>query len=128
MKKWFSQLNICYKTAFINAAIVMVAALATLFLIWFNYGEIPFGILLGGIIGTASYVFMGSVDNNTNKRAIATIILTVVRFLIIGAVIFLAAWLYYKLELHYFNVFAVAGSYLVSPIVLAIVYGKERTR
>lgn len=71
--------------------------------------------MLGGLVGLVSYLLLGIAENLDKKKnkLTFTIIFTILRFILIAAIIFLAAFLYYKLEAKIFNVFAVVGGYFI---------------
>ena len=126
MKKWYSSLDICYKTAFISAIVLLVAVAGTTCLFFLGWREIPLGIILGCSVSIISYLLMGIVNVKAKPNKVTgTIIITIIRFILIAAVIFMSAWFYYKLNLRLFNVFAVAGSYFIPTICLCIIWGKE---
>lgn len=126
MKNWYSRLDICYKTAFISTIVMIVAILGTSCLFFMGYMEIPFGILLGCSVGIISYVLMGLVGaKGQDRKTTGTIIVNIVRFVLLAAAMFLAGWLYYKSNIHIFNVFAVAGGYIIPIICLCVIVGKE---
>lgn len=126
MKSWFSKLNFCFKTALISLVVTIAAALGTMCFFWLNLKEIPLGIILGGCVGVVSYTIMGIVVLKEDRKTIWTTVCTITRFLFIAAALTFSGYLYYISNIHLFNVFAVAGAYLVSPICLCITLGKER--
>lgn len=121
MKKWFLSLDICYKTALVSAIVMLIALAGTSCLFFLGWREIPFGIILGCSVGIISYLLMGMVNVKTPKKPTGTIIMTIIRFVLIAAVLFMSAWFYYKLNLRLFNIFAVAGSYFIPTICLCII-------
>lgn len=123
MINWFKNLNISFQTALVSTMVLIVAMLGTCCLFWLNLAEIPLGILLGCGTGILSYLILGIVSNKEKEGAkpIGSIAVTIVRFLLIAVVIFASAWLYYNQGLRIFNVFAVAGGYVIPLIVLTII-------
>lgn len=125
MKKWYSSLDICYKTAFISSIVMIVAVLATTCLFFLGYCEIPYGIILGCSTAIISYLLMGLVNSkNKSRKPVGTVVMIIVRFVLIAGVTFMSAWFYYKLNLKLFNVFAVVGAYLASTICYCIIFLK----
>ncbi len=127
MKNWIKNLQIYYKTAFISAISLVAVMLITLFLYFIGYHDVPNGIALGGLVGILSYLILGLVEGKDarNKRSVGAIIVSIMRFILLATVLVLSAYMYFKLEYHIFNPFAVVGGYLISLVVLIILVRKE---
>jgi len=126
MKEKIKQLNLEYKAALFNGIVLACLMLVLLFFYFINLQEIPNGIALGMLICTVTYVLMGILSRPSKSSTIGIIIVTVLRFLLMAGAIVLSCVLYYKNNLHIFNVFAVVGGYTISIIVYAILYLKEK--
>ena len=128
MKQWYLKLSASYKTAVISALITIVLTCLSLLFILCNLLEIPLGILLGGAIGSISYLFFGLSEKtfNGNKAGLGlTILIIVVKFLVLAIVLLFAGYLYYGLGQHIFNLFAIVGGYFISIICNIIITTKE---
>lgn len=126
MKAWFSKLNLYYKTAVVSAIVTFVILAGTSCLFFLNLMEIPLGILLGSSIGIIFYAVIGKISNKEKEgKPTVTIIAQIIRFLLIAVALVLSGWLYYKENLHIFNIFAVLGGYAIPLISLIIVSRKE---
>ena len=128
MKKWFSELTNAFKTAFVSRFIVIIAFLATTFGYFVNMSDIPNGIIAGGLIGSVSYLFMGLAEKHDakNVKATWTIIVSIIRYFLIGSFIVVAALIQYNLGYKIFNLFAVVGGYLISLATYVIILLMEK--
>jgi len=122
MKQFLSKLNICSKTSFISLLVLFGFAAIFCWLIFLGATEVYCGLLLGLAVNTFSFFLMGLGFNKENYKMGYTITLTVVRFLLIGAALFLSAFLYYKQNVKIFNVFAVVGGYAIPLIIYLVNY------
>lgn len=118
----FKSLNICYQTAIVSGTIIIIGFLSIMFLFWQNYGEVPLSVLAGGLIASISYLFLGifSKEGSDGKKPIVTIIIQIVRFVLLGGAVIVAALLTNKLSLIKATPIIVAASYLVAPICLVV--------
>lgn len=129
MKKWFCNLSTSYKTALLTTLLVVIGLLSTLFGYFVKLPELPNGMILGGLVGILSYVLMGLVEPYDEKRQkpTLTIVVIILRFVLVAVTVLLSALLYYKSNCHIFNLFAVAGSYLLSLVAFIIVNLMEKS-
>ena len=126
MNNWFSSLNTYYKIAVVSAFVTLVAFAGTSCLFFFGLGEIPLGILLGSSIGVIFYAVLGKISNKENSgKPTFTIVAQVIRFVLIAGALVLSGWLYYKENLHIFNIFAVLGGYAIPLLTLIFISRKE---
>ncbi len=126
MNNWFSSLNTYYKIAVVSAFVTLVAFAGTSCLFFFDLGEIPLGILLGSSIGVIFYAVLGKISNKENSgKPTVTIVAQVIRFVLIAGALVLSGWLYYKENLHIFNIFAVLGGYAIPLLTLIFISRKE---
>ena len=128
MKKWFSELSSTYKTAFISLIIVVVGFLGLVFGYFVNQPDLPNGFLAGGLIGVLSYYFMGLTEARDlrNEKPVLSIVITIIRFLVIGGVVVLSALLQFKFQYKVLNTFLILGGYVVSLITFVIVLLVEK--
>lgn len=128
MKDWYRQLKLEYKVALWSALVISSAFILTIPCFFFSLMEIPQGIALGGGVGILTYLFLGLAENDEDqkKSMVITIVVIIVRFLVIGGVLFLAGWLYYAQGVKAFNIFAVIGAYIISIILNIILVRKEK--
>ena len=128
MKDWYDQMKLEYKTAFWSAIIIIGLVILCIPFFFFSLMEIPQGIALGGGVGILIYLFLGLFNNSEEpkKSMVLTIIVIALRLVIIAGVLFLVGWLYYKVGFKAFNIFAVAGGYLIPIIINIILVRKEK--
>ena len=128
MKDWYRQLKMEYKIVVWSLIVLLGLSLVLIPLYFFSLMEIPQGILLGGGVGVITYLFLGLFNNKDQPKKSLTIavILLVVRFLILAGILFLVGWLYYAKNFKAFNIFAVAGGYLLTTVINAILVGREK--
>ena len=127
MKSWYRRLNIYFKTVLWTIIITLGVTICLIPLFFFNLMEIPLGILLGGIFGSLYYLIAGfnQREEYSKKGMILDVVTIILRFaLFAGAVIGLTL-LYYKANIHLFNVYGFAGAYLLSLFAFIIISGKE---
>ena len=128
MKKWYLQLSRTYKTAVLSLFVTFVCYLGVIFGYFIDLMGLPNGIALGGLIGSLSYLFMGLAEQKDEKseKLVRTIIVTIIRFVLIGLFIALSIFLEYSLNIKVFNVFAVVGGYFIALLVYIILTLKEK--
>ena len=128
MKDWYLKLKLEYQVSFWSLIILSTLTICLIPCYFFKLMEIPNGILLGGLVGTFTYLLLGlfSKKDEEHKTVVITVILMIVRFLLIAGTMFLVGYLYYSKNMKAFNIFAVAGGYLLTIIIHIIVYGKEK--
>ena len=128
MKQWLNKLSIYYKTAFLSLIAVIIAFLGLLFEYFINQPDLPNGLIAGGMLGVVSYFFLGVVDriDEQREKPIWSIVITIVRYLLIAALVTVAALLQYKYSIKVMNPFMVVGGYFISLIFYIIVALKER--
>ena len=128
MKDWYRQLKLEYKVAFWSALVISALVISTIPCFFFELMEIPQGILLGGAVGIVTYLLLGLANNKEKqtKSMVMTVVVIIIRFLTLGGILFLAAWLYFYMLVRVFNVFAVLGGYAVTIITHIILARKEK--
>ena len=125
---WFVKLSNSFKVTIISGFLTVIAFLGMVFGYFINQPGLPNGVLAGGFLGTLSYLLMGLVEKRDENRnsAVLTIIVTILRFILIGALLIVAALLEYKFNNKMLNVLAVLGGYLISLIVYLVVILLEK--
>ena len=128
MKKWFIELSNTYKTALISTFVTIIAYLSLVFAYFINQNDLPNGLIVGGLLGSLSYLVLGLVEKEDKNRQkpIWTIIVTIIRYLLIGGLIALSTYLQFKTDYKIFNVFTVLGGYFISLIVYIVIVLIER--
>ena len=128
MKKWFAELSSAYKTALVSLIVVLIGFLGLAFGYFINQPDLPNGFIVGGLIGILSYYFMGLTEARDlrNEKPILSIIITIIRFLVIGGVVVVSALLQFKYQYKVLNTFLVIGGYIVSLIIFIIVLLVEK--
>ena len=126
MLEHYRNLNNEFKTVIWASIVIISLVILTIPCFFFSLMEIPQGIALGGAVGILVYLVLG-IFNNPDKpkqSMIFTVITIIVRFIIIGGILFLVGWLYYKQGFKAFNIFAVMGGYFV-PLIISIILGRK---
>lgn len=128
MKKWFIELSNTYKTALISTFVTIIAYLSLVFAYFINQNDLPNGLIVGGLLGSLSYLVLGIVEkeDKNHQKPIWTIIVTIIRYLLIGGLIALSTYLQFKTDYKIFNVFTVLGGYFISLIVYIVIVLIER--
>lgn len=123
MKKRLQQLGVFYKTAVISVFIILVIFLLLLPLFWHNLMEYPLGLLLGGLFSSLVFFLEGLLEKQDlkNRSVKLAISINVIRFTLFGGILFLSAYLYYRLNIKLFNVFMVTGGYFIPIVIMCIV-------
>ena len=127
MKKWYSNLNADLKTSLWSGIVVLVATLATLPLMIINLLDIPLGILLGGFLNTL-YYFVSGLNRNRGESKSALkfdAALIIIRFTLFAALGLVIGWLYFKMNIKIFNLFAFVGAYLFPIFIFMLLSRKE---
>ena len=126
MKDWYKNLKIEYQVSLWSAIVIVGLFILCIPFYFFSLMEIPQGILLGGEISILIYLFLGLFNNpeKPKKSLVVTFVVIAIRLLVIGGILFLVGWLYYRMNVKAFNIFAVAGSYLV-PIVIHLILARK---
>ena len=127
MNDWYQSLKIEYRISLWSSIVVVGLLILCIPFYFFSLMEIPQGIILGGGASILIYLFLGLFNNpeKPKKSLVLTIIVIAIRLLVIGGLLALVAWLYYQEGVKAFNIFAVAGSYLVPIIINLILVRKE---
>ena len=127
MKDWYQSLKIEYRISLWSSIVVVGLFILCIPFYFFSLMEIPQGIILGGGASILIYLFLGLFNNpeKPKKSLVLTFIVIAIRLLVIGGLLALVAWLYYQEGVKAFNIFAVAGSYLVPIIINLILVRKE---
>ena len=84
--------------------------------------ELPFGLLLGGGFGVLSYFVTGLFENKKDESYKWAVVISILRFVILGILLFLVGLCYYKWEVKIFNIFTVVGGYSLCLVVLIILF------
>ena len=129
MKEKFQALNVFHRCFVISFIVSLGLFICMIPLIIFNWGEIPFGLLLGEFVSYLSYFVLGFVVKSkpVSKKSNSLIVtVLIVRVLILAIVSVGVAFLYYKYNHRIFNLFAVMGGYFIPLIVLIILVIKEK--
>ena len=106
----------------------LLGFLVTLFLIFMGMMDVPLGFLLGGVVVGGLNLLTALADKKDSKKDVAlfTIVSITARLMVIVAVMVVIAFMYYRWQLRYFNLFSFVGIYTLSIIITAIVFIKER--
>ena len=126
--KLFRSLNNSLKAGILTILISLLGFLATLFLFFNGYSDIPLGILLGGFVIGGLNIIAGIVEKKDEQKnsSVASIIMIIVRFIVLIACMIIIALMNYRWDVKIFNLYAFVGVYTVSIITLVITYLTER--
>ena len=126
MKKFFS-LNLEIKALIISITATVLGFLGTVFLFWYNRGDIPFGVLTGGgiiILGWLILYLSKKANKETAKLDVFVIFLRL-GLLIIGSITF--AILQWWLGLYIISAVSLIVAYLVVSLLTLLAHiGKEQ--
>ena len=126
MKKFFSQ-NLEIKALIISITATVLGFLGTVFLFWYNRGDIPFGVLTGGgiiILGWLILYLSKKANKETAKLDVFVIFLRLT-LLVLFAAVFAALRL--KLNLYIISPVSLIITYLVVSLLTLIAHiGKDK--
>lgn len=128
MLTFFNKLNIFYKTALLSLVLGAVLTLALMFLFFIGWAEIILGLIIGILFGIIIYVINGIIESrqinqNTYHFSIAFVF---IRLILLIVFMFGMGFLYYRGNVHAFNVIAIAGGYLLVEILFILLHLRER--
>lgn len=128
MKTWYQNLSISRKVLFVSAIAVVVTYLSLIFGYFVNLSQLPNGLIVGGLVSLFAHLALTLTEkkDEENNKPTLTIVITIVRFIVIGVLIFLAIYLEYELNVKAINVFTLIGGYLIPFIAYLIIYLAER--
>ena len=110
MKKFFSQ-NLEIKALIISVTATVLGFLGTVFLFWYNRGDIPFGVLTGGGIIILGWLILYSSKKANKETAKLDVFVIFLRLTLL--VLFAAVFAVLRLKLNL---------YIISPVSLIIAY------
>ena len=110
MKKIFSQ-NLEIKALIISITATVLGFLGTVFLFWYNRGDIPFGVLTGGGIIILRWLILYSSKKANKETAKLDVFVIFLRLTLL--VLFAAVFAVLRLKLNL---------YIISPVSLIIAY------
>ena len=126
MKKFFS-LNLEIKALIISITATVLGFLGTVFLFWYNRGDIPFGVLTGGgiiILGWLILYLSKKANKETAKLDVFVIFLRLTLLVLFAAVF---AVLRLKLNLYIISPVSLIIAYLVVSLLTLIAHiGKDK--
>ena len=126
MKKFFSQ-NLEIKALIISITATVLGFLGTVFLFWYNRGDIPFGVLTGGgiiILGWLILYLSKKANKETAKLDVFAIFLRLTLLVLFAAVF---AVLRLKLNLYIISPVSLIIAYLVVSLLTLIAHiGKDK--
>ena len=110
MKKFWNQ-NSEARAVIVSILLTIVGVGGTAFLFWLGFYEIPFGVLLGGVVVTLSWLALYLVKRSDKPHIKVDIVLIYLRL----AVVFILAVVFTILGMVY-------GLKIVSPIAMILAY------
>ena len=128
MRNWLSELSLLFKVSILSLIVTIVSLLALLFGYFINRPDLPNGLLAGGFLGSLSYLLLGIAEriDEKKKTPVWTIVFTIIRFVLIGSLLVVAALLQFKYGYKAINVFTVLGGYMISLVVYIILMSLEK--
>ena len=120
---WFNKLSNSFKTAVLSLLVTIIVFLGLIFGYFINQPDLPNGILAGGLLGSLSYLLIGIAEKIDEKKRLPiwTIVFTIIRFILIAALVAVSAYLQFKLGYKVMNVFTVVGGYAISLIIYIVI-------
>ena len=120
---WFNKLSGSFKTAVLSLLVTITVFLGLIFGYFINQPDLPNGILAGGLLGSLSYLLIGIAEKIDEKKRLPiwTIVFTIIRFILIAALVAVSAYLQFKLGYKVMNVFTVVGGYAISLIIYIVI-------
>ena len=128
IKDRFGKLNIYHKCSVLSGLFLLLISLALIPLYFFNYMDIPLGIILGGSYGVVIYFITGLFENKRGEYYKWAIVISVLRFFVFAFLLVLTGLCYYILEIKIFNIFSVVGGYLVCVVVLVLLFIQQNKK
>ena len=122
MIKAFQKLNIYHKCSVLSGLFILFLFICFIPFFFFNLMELPLGLLLGGGFGVLSYFVTGLFENKKDESYKWAVVISILRFVILGILLFLVGLCYYKWEVKIFNIFTVVGGYSLCLVVLIILF------
>ena len=126
MKKFFNQ-DLEIKALIISITATVLGFLGTVFLFWYNRGDIPFGVLTGGgiiILGWLMLYLSKKANKETAKLDVFVIFLRLTLLVLFAAVF---AVLRLKLNLYIISPVSLIIAYLVVSLLTLIAHiGKDK--
>ena len=126
MKKFFNQ-DLEIKALIISITATVLGFLGTVFLFWYNRGDIPFGVLTGGgiiILGWLILYLSKKANKETAKLDVFVIFLRLTLLVLFAAVF---AVLRLKLNLYIISPVSLIIAYLVVSLLTLIAHiGKDK--
>ena len=128
MLTFYNRLNIFFKTAFLSFLLGVVLSLALMFLFFIGWSEIILGLIIGILFGIIIYVINGIIDNrqlehNGYRLSVAFVFVRLV--LLVGFMLGMG-FLYYRGNVHAFNIIAIAGGYFLVELTFILLHLRER--
>ena len=127
MKNWYRQLRLEYQVVVWSLIVILGLVIVTIPCFFFSLMEIPQGIALGGGFATLIYLILGLINNEEKARRsmIITAVVVFIKLVLISGLLVLIGWLYYSVGFKAFNIFAVAGGYIIPLVIHIILVRKE---
>ena len=124
----FNKLNIYYKTSVLAFLSGVLLTLVLMFLFFIGWGEIVLGLILGIIFGIIIYMINGIIENKQlNAKSYRPLVAFIfIRLALLVGFIFGMSFLYYRANVHTFNVLAIGGGYLFVEAIFIILHLRER--
>lgn len=112
-----------YKVALLVLLISIIGFAATAFLIPTRL-DIPLGIIVSGAIISLLNFLQGIAEKYDNHKhgVVFSILMIIFKFVVVVVFIVMAALMYYRWDLPYFNIFSTIGVYTVSILSTILVY------
>ena len=118
MITWYKKLDVYGKSFITNELICLLAFLSCVPFYFYELAEIPNGIIVSGSISSLLFLLYRFGRNSVGLGK--TIAINIIRFTLVIGMLFVSVFLYYKLEIKLFNVFAVVSAFFASTIVFVL--------
>ena len=113
-------LNLFLKAFVISSLFSLLLYVLMIPLLIFDLGYIPNGLILGEFESFIFLFVIGLVEERKPNNSIILIVLMTIRLTLGIGVCILSAFLWYKLDVKIFNIFATMSGYFIPTIILLI--------
>ena len=126
MKKFFSQ-NLEIKALIISITATVLGFLGTVFLFWYNRGDIPFGVLTGGGIIILGWLILYLSKKANKETAKLDVFIIFLRLTLLVLIAIAFAILRLKINLYIISPVSLIIAYLVVSLLTLIAHiGKDK--
>lgn len=128
MKQFFNKLNPYYQTSLFSAVLLVLINLVLMFMYFIGLSEITLGLSLGVLFALIIYLINGIIEDRQNEKRAYHLSVTFIFIRLILLALFLLGigFLYYRGNVHAFNIFAVAGGYFLVEFIFIVIMMRKK--